>query len=70
MKCPACGAPDNTVIRSKATVESVRRTRQCDTCGKRWVTIEAPEELHDAAREIRERFLALGRACGVVPGEG
>lgn len=42
MKCPACASTESTVIRSKVTPGGVRRTRQCDECAKRWVTIEAP----------------------------
>lgn len=70
MKCPACASADSTVIRSKVAAEGVRRTRQCDTCGKRWVTIEAPREVFDAAAQIRDRYRALGEACGPLPGEG
>ena len=70
MKCPACASPDSTVIRSKVTPGGVRRTRKCDTCAKRWVTIEAPREHFEAAAEVVERFRALERACGLLPGEG
>lgn len=70
MKCSACASTESAVIRSKVTPEGVRRTRQCAACGKRWVTIEAPEEVLEAAREIRERFLALEEACGLLPGRG
>lgn len=70
MKCPACGGAESAVIRTVSAAEGVRRTRQCDSCGKRWVTIEAPREHFEAATEVVERFRALERACGLLPREG
>lgn len=70
MKCPACASLESAVIRTEDRGEHVRRTRQCSECGKRWVTVEAPREVHDVAVEIRERFRALEEACGPLPDRG
>lgn len=42
----------------------MRRTRECLQCGKRWHTIEAPEEVYARAEEIREIFRQGVRAIG------
>ncbi len=40
MKCPVCGKPDSKVIDSRPvpTDNSIRRRRECPTCGKRFTT--------------------------------
>ena len=45
MKCIYCGGADSKVIDSRATVEtnSIRRRRECISCGKRWTTYEVVE---------------------------
>ena len=45
MKCIYCGGSDSKVIDSRATVEtnSIRRRRECVSCGKRWTTYETVE---------------------------
>lgn len=42
MKCPACGAADSRVLDSRPTNEgaSIKRRRECPTCGKRFTTYE------------------------------
>jgi transcriptional repressor NrdR len=43
--CPFCGATDTKVIDSRlvAEGESVRRRRECQTCGERFTTFETAE---------------------------
>ncbi len=41
MKCPACGTTDSKVIDSRPTeTGSIRRRRECLSCGKRFTTYE------------------------------
>lgn len=45
MKCPHCGYVENKVVDSRATDESssIRRRRECLSCGKRFTTYETIE---------------------------
>lgn len=44
MKCPYCGKEDSRVMDSRPTDDgSIRRRRQCDSCGKRFTTYEKVE---------------------------
>ncbi len=45
MHCPFCGADDTKVIDSRLVAEgdSVRRRRECQTCGERYTTSETAE---------------------------
>lgn len=45
MHCPFCGADDTKVIDSRLVAEgdSVRRRRECQTCGDRFTTFETAE---------------------------
>jgi transcriptional repressor NrdR len=45
MRCPFCGEPDTKVIDSRLANEgdSVRRRRECMTCGERFTTFETAE---------------------------
>lgn len=45
MRCPFCGEPDTKVIDSRLANEgdSVRRRRECVTCGERFTTFETAE---------------------------
>ena len=45
MKCPSCKAEDTAVSDSRESEDgdSVRRRRQCETCGKRFTTYERVE---------------------------
>jgi len=45
MRCPFCGEPDTKVIDSRLANEgdSVRRRRECVTCGERFTTFEMAE---------------------------
>lgn len=42
MKCPACGAADSRVLDSRPANEgaSIKRRRECPSCGKRFTTYE------------------------------
>lgn len=61
MKCPTCGHGDHRVLRTKGD----RRTRECLQCGKRWHTVEAPEQMYRRAAEVLE----LGRRLREIHGE-
>ena len=78
MKCPFCGEEDTKVIDSRSADEntSIRRRRQCETCGKRFTTYEKVETIpllvikKDNSRELYDRQkLEAGilRACHKRP---
>ena len=47
MKCPFCGYGESKVIDSRPAEEgtSIRRRRECLSCGKRFTTYETVESL-------------------------
>lgn len=47
MRCPYCGSEDTRVTDSRPVEESnsIRRRRQCDSCGKRFTTYEKIETI-------------------------
>lgn len=47
MKCPYCSYHDSRVVDSRPTEdgESIRRRRECSSCGKRFTTYEKIEEI-------------------------
>jgi len=46
MNCPFCGAEESKVIDSRPTeLNSIRRRRECETCGKRFTTYEKIETI-------------------------
>ncbi|MDO4328674.1 MAG: transcriptional regulator NrdR [Lachnospiraceae bacterium] len=63
MKCPFCNAADTKVIDSRPADDnsSIRRRRQCETCGKRFTTYEKLETMplmvikKDNSRETYDR---------------
>jgi transcriptional repressor NrdR len=63
VKCPFCGAADTKVIDSRPADDnsSIRRRRQCETCGKRFTTYEKLETIplmvikKDDSREVYDR---------------
>ncbi len=63
MKCPFCNAADTKVIDSRPADDnsSIRRRRQCETCGKRFTTYEKLETIplmvikKDNSREVYNR---------------
>ena len=64
MKCPFCNAADTKVIDSRPADDnsSIRRRRQCETCGKRFTTYEKLETMplmvikKDDSRQAYDRF--------------
>ena len=78
MKCPFCGYSESKVIDSRPADEgsSIRRRRECLSCGKRFTTYETVESLpmvvvkKDGSRQSFERRKVLGgmiRACEKRP---
>ena len=74
MRCPFCAYPESKVIDSRPTDESnsIRRRRECLSCGKRFTTYETVESLpmvvikKDGSRQSFDRNKVLGsmlRAC-------
>ncbi len=63
MKCPYCNEQDTKVIDSRPADDnsSIRRRRQCETCGKRFTTYEKLETMplmvikKDSTRETYDR---------------
>lgn len=63
MKCPFCNAVDTKVIDSRPADDnsSIRRRRQCESCGKRFTTYEKLETIplmvikKDNTREVYDR---------------
>ena len=63
MKCPYCNAQDTKVIDSRPADDnsSIRRRRQCESCGKRFTTYEKLETMplmvikKDRSREAYDR---------------
>lgn len=63
MKCPYCNASDTKVIDSRPADDnsSIRRRRQCESCGKRFTTYEKLETMplmvikKDCSRETYDR---------------
>lgn len=78
MKCPSCGDPDSKVLDSRMSKEmdTIRRRRECNKCGKRFSTAERIEEglplvvKKDGRREVFDRDKILGglkKACEKRP---
>ena len=78
MKCPYCGYSESKVIDSRPADEnsSIRRRRECLSCGKRFTTNETVESLpmavvkKDGSRQSLDRRKVLGgmiRACEKRP---
>ena len=78
MRCSFCGYPDSYVLDSRPVEDgrSIRRRRECLSCGKRFTTYEREEETsllvvkRDGNREIfdKSKILAgLVRACDKRP---
>ena len=78
MKCPYCGNSESKVIDSRPADEnsSIRRRRECLSCGKRFTTYETVESLpmvvvkKDGSRQSFDRRKVLGgmiRACEKRP---
>jgi transcriptional repressor NrdR len=64
MQCPYCGDGDSRVVDTRATGESIRRRRECQTCRKRFTTYEQISEAllivkRDGRREPFDRHKLL-----------
>ena len=42
MNCIYCGHKKNSIVDSRGNNKSVKRTRLCEKCGKRFMTVELP----------------------------
>ncbi|MEW6232171.1 MAG: transcriptional regulator NrdR [Chloroflexota bacterium] len=76
MRCPFCAHPESKVIDSRELEESIRRRRECLSCGKRFTTYERPEVANflvvkrDGRREEYDRqklYQGIQRACHKRP---
>ena len=78
MKCPGCGALDSHVLDSRPVDEgaSIKRRRECGSCGKRFTTYEVVESVplavvkKDGSREFFDRHKLLSgimKACQKRP---
>lgn len=78
MKCPYCAHPESKVVDSRPTDEnaSIRRRRECLSCGKRFTTYETVESVplvvvkKDGSRESFDRNKILNglvKACEKRP---
>ncbi|MEA5040444.1 MAG: transcriptional regulator NrdR [Clostridiaceae bacterium] len=78
MRCPYCFDPDSKVVDSRPTDEgtSIRRRRECLSCGKRFTTYETVESLplvvvkKDGSRQSFDRGKLLSgmvKACEKRP---
>jgi transcriptional repressor NrdR len=78
MRCPVCSCPDSRVLDSRPIDEgtSIRRRRECPSCGKRFTTYEVIDTVpiavvkRDGRREFFDKHkLAIGieRACQKRP---
>ncbi|MBQ2768290.1 MAG: transcriptional repressor NrdR [Clostridia bacterium] len=78
MKCPSCGFPESKVVDSRPIEDgsSIRRRRECVSCGKRFTTFEVVDLIQvlvrkkDGTKELfdRSKLLAgLMKACQKRP---
>ncbi len=78
MKCPVCGNQDSRVIDSRSVDEgvSIKRRRECPTCGKRFTTYEVIDTVpiavvkRDGRREFFDKHkltVGIARACQKRP---
>ena len=70
MRCPACGGLRDKVVDSRQADDgaSIRRRRECETCGRRFTTFERMEEVPLQVRKRNgdlEAFDASKVAAGV-----
>ncbi len=78
MKCPACNFTDSRVLDSRPVDEgtSIKRRRECPSCGKRFTTYEVVDTVpiavvkRDGRREFFDKhklILGIERACQKRP---
>lgn len=54
MKCPSCQSTNLEVRDTRATENSVRRRRECMSCGHRWTTLELDQQTYESAKRLIE----------------
>jgi transcriptional repressor NrdR len=64
VRCPACGSLDDKVVDSRQADDgqSIRRRRQCITCGNRFTTFERVEVIAFDPAKITRGVLAAAKA--------
>ena len=78
MKCPVCNNPDSRVLDSRPVEDgsSIKRRRECTSCGKRFTTYEVIDTVpiavvkRDGRREFfdtHKLMLGIERACQKRP---
>ncbi len=76
MKCPFCGFLESRVIDSRPSDETIRRRRECLSCGKRFTTYEFVERVplvvikKDGSRQTFDKMKIINgmlRACEKRP---
>ncbi len=78
MKCPICNSPDSRVLDSRPIDDgaSIKRRRECPSCGKRFTTYEVVDTVpiavvkRDGRREFFDKhkiILGIERACQKRP---
>ena len=78
MKCPVCNSPDSRVLDSRPIDEgtSIKRRRECPSCGKRFTTYVVVDTVpiavvkRDGRREFFDKhklILGIERACQKRP---
>lgn len=78
MKCPSCGFSDSQVVDSRPIEDgsSIRRRRECKSCGKRFTTFEVIDHIQvlvckkDGTKELFDRSKLLSglmKACQKRP---
>ena len=78
MKCPVCNSKDSRVLDSRPIDDgaSIKRRRECPTCGKRFTTYEVVDTVpiavvkRDGRREFFDKhklMLGIERACQKRP---
>lgn len=78
MKCPACNFPDSRVLDSRPVEDasSIKRRRECPSCGKRFTTYEVVDTVpiavvkRNGEREFFDKhklMLGIERACQKRP---
>ena len=45
LKCPKCGCEYSRVIDSRSSGDGTRRRRECESCGSRYTTYEACDDI-------------------------
>ncbi len=74
MRCPACGYPESKVVDSRPNVEdnTIKRRRECMSCGRRFTTYEAVESVQlivvkkDGSKELFDKHKLISgimKAC-------